>query len=65
MIINYLTEDIIGAASKKVYGKKNDKVYIIKRQDDNMCVVINEKGDKFFARHNQLSNLPSGLKPKL
>ena len=55
MIWKYLTEDIIGAASRHIYGKKGDRVYVVKNQID-MFVVINEKGDKFFVKPSQVED---------
>lgn len=49
----YLIEDIIGASTKLIYGKKGDQVQVI-RQDYEMSFVIN-KGIKFFIRNEKLS----------
>lgn len=51
----YLTENIIGTASGKVYGKIGDKVYILKIYND-MYLVANEKGDKFYCKFHQVSS---------
>lgn len=49
----YLTEDIIGAASRIVYGRKGDKVEVI-RKDLDLCFV-NNHGNRFFVRYEKLS----------
>jgi len=56
MIWMYLTEDIKGAYSKKVYGIIGDKVAILSN-DYNLCLVLHESGTKFHCYFNQLSNL--------
>jgi len=55
MIINYLKEDVQGAASKKDYGKKGDKVYVI-GHNINMVLVSDFSGNKFWVNKNKLSN---------
>lgn len=55
MIINYLKEDIKGAASKKIHGKKGDKVYVISHTI-NMVLVSDFSGNKFWVNKNKLSN---------
>jgi hypothetical protein len=49
----YLREDIIGSASRIIYGKQGDKVQVI-RQDYDMSFVSNN-GIKFFVRNEKLS----------
>ena len=49
----YLTEDIIGAASGIVYGRKGDQVEVI-REELEMCLV-NNQGNRFFVRYEKLS----------
>jgi hypothetical protein len=49
----YLREDIIGSASRIIYGRQGDKVQVI-RQDYDMSFVINN-GIKFFVRNEKLS----------
>ena len=49
----YLTEDIIGAASWIVYGRKGDKVEVIRKELD-LCFV-NNQGNRFFVRYEKLS----------
>ena len=49
----YLTEDIIGAASRIVYGRKGDKVEVIRKELD-LCFV-NNHGNRFFVRYEKLS----------
>jgi len=61
----YLKEDIIGAASRTVYGRKGDQVEII-REDIDLCFVMN-KGNRFFVRYEKLSEEkvnPSPQAPK-
>ena len=49
----YLTQDIIGAASGIVYGRKGDKVEVIRKEFD-LCFV-NNHGNRFFVRYEKLS----------
>ncbi len=49
----YLTKDIIGAASRIVYGRKGDKVEVI-RKDLDLCFVKNQ-GNRFFVRYENIS----------
>ncbi len=49
----YLTQDIIGAGSGIVYGRKGDKVEVIRKELD-LCFVMN-KGIRFFVRYEKLS----------
>jgi len=56
MIIGYLKETVTGAASKKCYGKKGDKIYVIRNSHD-MFVVCNEKGDKFYIRQDNFNGI--------
>ena len=51
----YLNKDIKGASSKIKYGKKNDKVYIIGRQNE-MILVSHNNGRNFFVKENDLSD---------
>lgn len=55
MIWQYLTQDIKGAASKKLYGNKGDRVSIV-THSLNMRLVVNEKGIKFWVNEKFLSN---------
>ena len=55
MIINYIKEDVKGAATKKIYGKKGDKVYVI-GHTINMVLVSDFSGNKFWVNKNKLSN---------
>ena len=55
MIINYIKEDVKGASSKKEYGKKGDKVYVI-GHTINMVLVSDFSGNKFWVNKNILSN---------
>lgn len=67
MIPMILTEDIKGGYSGFHYGKKGDRVFIINRShidaisgitwyQDTLIKVMNEKGDYFFVKQNQISN---------
>jgi hypothetical protein len=61
----YLTEDIIGASSRIVYGRKGDKVEVIRKELD-LCFV-NNQGNRFFVRYENLSEQkidPSPQTPK-
>jgi hypothetical protein len=49
----YLTQDIIGAASGIVYGRKGDKIEVIRKELD-LCFV-NNQGNRFFVRYEKLS----------
>ena len=49
----YLINDVIGAASRIVYGRKGDKVDIL-RKDIDICLV-NNQGVRFFVRYENLS----------
>jgi hypothetical protein len=53
MIWKYLKQDIIGSR-KNVYGRKGDRVHIIKHQLE-MILVINERGNKFFVKSDDLT----------
>ena len=55
MIWYYLNKDVKGAASKKVYGFKGDKIAIIKNNID-MYLVIHESGNKFHVRQENVSS---------
>lgn len=55
MIINYIKEDVKGASTKKEYGKKGDKVYVISHTI-NMVLVSDFSGNKFWVNKNKLSN---------
>lgn len=55
MIWIYLKEDVIGTASRIVYGRKGDKVYILKNEI-NMCLVMNESESKFYVKSDLLSS---------
>jgi len=58
----YLTEDIIGAASRIVYGLKGDKIEVIREELD-LCLVMN-KGIRFFVRYEKLSKEKVNPDPK-
>jgi hypothetical protein len=49
----YLTQDIIGAGSGIVYGRKGDKIEVIRKELD-LCFV-NNQGNRFFVRYEKLS----------
>ena len=49
----YLKEDIIGASSRTIYGRKGDLIDIL-RYDVDICLVKN-KGVKFFVRYEKIS----------
>jgi len=51
MIWLYLNKDIKGSCSKKFYGKTNDRIFIVKNQHE-MLLVQNEKGEKFFIKES-------------
>jgi hypothetical protein len=55
MILYYLNKDVKGAASKKVYGVKGDKIAILDNQID-MYLVIHESGNKFHVRQENVSS---------
>jgi len=55
MIWQYLTQDIKGASSKKMYGLKGDRVSIV-THSLNMRLVINDKGIKFWVNEKYLSS---------
>ena len=57
MIPVYLKENQIGASSKKVYGLKGDKVFIL-THSINMRMVIDEKNNKYWVNINNLSDVP-------
>ena len=50
----YLKEDIKGGFSKKLYGNKNDQVYIIGRQAE-MILVLGKDGNKFFVNQSKIT----------
>jgi hypothetical protein len=49
----FLIEDIIGAASRIIYGRKGDIVTIIRTGHDLTLVELNNQ--KFFVRNEKLS----------
>jgi len=55
MIFKYLNKDIKGAYSKKIYGKKNERVHVI-NNDGHMLLVISETGNQFYVTLNDLSD---------
>lgn len=55
MIFKYLNKDIKGAYSKKFYGRKNDRVYVVKNEVD-MLLVMSETGNKFYITNKDLSD---------
>lgn len=57
MIPVYLKENQIGASSRKVYGLKGDKVYIL-THSINMRLVIDESNNKYWVNINNLSDAP-------
>ena len=58
----YLTQDIIGASSRIVYGRKGDKVEVIRKELD-LCFV-NNHGNRFFIRYEKLSEEKVNPSPK-
>lgn len=62
MIWQYLKHDIIGSR-KNVYGKQGDRVHIIKHQLE-MILVINERGNKFFVKADDLTGTNDFTKQK-
>jgi len=57
MIPVYLKENQIGASSKKVYGLKGDKVFIL-THSINMRLVVDESNNKYWVNINNLSDAP-------
>jgi len=57
MMFYYLIKEYRGAASKKIYGKINDKVAIIQRKG-NLVLVVNEKDEKYYIKPEYLSSTP-------
>ena len=57
MIPVYLKENQIGASSRKVYGLKGDKVFIL-THSINMRLVIDESNNKYWVNINNLSDDP-------
>lgn len=58
MITVYLKENYTGAYSAIQYGVKGDKVYVLKREETGMTLVMNDNGLKFFVRDTILSHQP-------
>lgn len=56
-MFHYLIKEYRGAASKKIYGKINDKVAIIKREG-NLVLVVNDKDEKYYINPEYLSSTP-------
>jgi hypothetical protein len=54
MIWLYLKHDVIGSCSNKVYGKKNDRIHILRNQHD-MILIQHENGSKFFINQSDYS----------
>jgi len=57
MIPVYLKENQIGASSRKVYGHKGDKVFIL-THSINMRLVVDESDNKYWVNINNLSDAP-------
>jgi hypothetical protein len=51
----YLTQDIVGSASRFCYGKKGDEVRIYSNHQ-NVLIVENESGIRFGVLEIQISN---------
>jgi hypothetical protein len=64
MIWLYLKHDVIGSCSKKVYGKKNDRIHILKNNHE-MILVQHENGSKFFIKESDYSTVIDIINPKL
>jgi hypothetical protein len=56
MKCKYLIQDIKGAMSRILYGKKNEMVYIVSRNID-MVLVMNINGETFFVNEKLLSDV--------
>lgn len=57
MIPVYLKENQIGASSRKVYGLKGDKVFIL-THSINMRLVVDDSDNKYWVNINNLSDAP-------
>ena len=57
MIWQYLKSNIRGAASKISYGKEGDRVCVIENIVE-MILVMNERGEKFHVRAEDISSTP-------
>jgi hypothetical protein len=55
MIWLYLNKQIKGSCSKKIYGNINDRIFILKNQQE-MLLVQNDKGEKFFIKESDYCN---------
>jgi hypothetical protein len=64
MIWLYLKNDIIGSCSMKIYGKKNDRIFIIKHQQE-MILVQHTNGTKFFIKESDYSTTIDITNPKI
>ena len=58
MIPVYMKEGYTGAYSAIQYGVKGDKVYVLKREETGMTLVMNENGLKFWVHDYILSLQP-------
>lgn len=50
----YLTEDIIGASTRKVYGVKGDKIEVVKNEPPNL-ILVQGSSERFHVHPYQLS----------
>ncbi len=58
MITVYMKENYTGAYSAIQYGVKGDKVYVLKREETGMTLVMNDNGLKFYVHDIILSLNP-------
>lgn len=50
----YLTEDIIGASTRIVYGVKGDKIEVVKNEPPNL-ILVQGASERFHVHPYQLS----------
>lgn len=63
MIWQYLKTDIVGVASRIVYGEQGERVYVVKNEID-MLLVMGESGNPFYIKADEVSDTPISKKIK-
>jgi hypothetical protein len=60
-VYKYLTADYKGPASGKQYGKKDDKVLIVR--NDSIMVLVELNGERFHVKSELLTDAPPAIEP--
>ncbi len=51
----YLIDNVVSSNKKKIYGKKNERVYIVANHHP-AVIVCNEQGEKYSTNINNLKS---------